>query len=469
MNCRVHRRLPVVLASVVVALNAPLRAQQVTVPGRPVGAVRGTVFDSLSRSALRQARVWIEGTMLSTWTDARGRYEFDSVPEGSRRILFEHPALDSIGLPQFGRRVMVSGGGAETLTDLAVPSLATIYVSLCGGPPPRPLPDADPPGVIFGSVSEAESDARLAGARVEVSWIQLRFEGGHILDLGRSAVNVRTDSLGNYYACNVPTERMVTVAGATQSSATGRLDVLVGDRRVARQDLRIAIDPAEMTLDDAGRLTGHAVVMGVVRGTAGMPLVAAQALVDDAGEPAATDPAGRFLLANLPAGSHMLMVRAIGYGAWRVPVHLAPRDTIRVSPELQALTVLDTLTVVAPRSDVLSETVQRLRAGGWGHALVGDQVRRAAMMSTVLQQLPSILIRDNRRDLRIIGHTAGRECDAHIWIDGYRSDPEVLRSLQPRAVVAVEWYPRGSLVPLRYAPPALDHCGVLLVWTDALR
>lgn len=448
-------------------LAAPLTAQQQPDARIPLGTITGTVYDSLSGEPLVDARIWVEGSTGSATASRRGRFRLDSVPTGTRRLVFAHPDLDSIGFPQFGRRVVVAAGEQEI--DLAVPSLATIARSVCGNPLAPERRGGEPLGIVFGAVREAGSETRLAGARVEISWLMVQFERGRIIDLGRSALNVRSDSLGNYYTCGVPTQRMVAVAAGTAASASGRLDVLVGERRIRRQDLTIAIDTLAMMLDSTGSLTGRAVVAGTVRTTTGAPLAGAQALVDDAGEPVTTDQSGRFLLVGQPAGTHMLTVRAIGYGALRTAVHLATGDTVRITASLQQLTVLDTLTVTAPRSAILGEVVQRLRGGGWGHVLVGEQVRRAAMMTTVIQQLPSIQVRDNGRDLMLVGRVGGRECLAHVWVNGFRSDMEQLRAVRPREVVAVEWYPRGSFVPLRYQPGSLDHCGVLLVWTDALR
>ena len=60
----------------------------------------------------------------------------------------------------------------------------------------------------------------------------------------------------------------------------------------------------------------------------------------------------------------------------------------------------------------------------------------------------------------MLGRIGGRECVANVWIDGFRGDMEQLRSVRPSEVVAVEWYPRGNFVPLRYQPPTFEHCGV---------
>jgi hypothetical protein len=446
---------------------APAAAQQAPAGSlAAVGEVTGVIFDSLSAAPLRGALVWIENSLLSTVSDGRGRFHFDSVPAGPRLILFAHPELDSIGFPQFGRRVMVSAAVPSTAT-LAVPSLATIHRSLCGAALPTVRRGQQLPGIIFGAVSEASADTRLAGARVEVSWVEVDFQRQRRVEIHRRSVDVRSDGLGNFYACGVPSGQMVSLGAATTNSASGRLDVLIGPRRVTRQDLRIALD-STIALDSAGKLTGRAVVFGMVRAESGGPLRDVQALVDDAGSEAASDAAGRFVLTNLPAGSHMLMVRAIGYAALRVPVQLRAADTVRVAVTLHQLTVLDTITVAAPRSTLLAEMADRVRSG-WGHTLVGDQVRRAAQMSAVLWQLPSIQVRDTGRRLWIVGHVGARECAATVWIDGFRADAEQLQLLRPRNIVAVEWYPRDSQVPMRYAPPSFDRCGVLLVWTDMVR
>ena len=237
---------------------------------------------------------------------------------------------------------------------------------------------------------------------------------------------------------------------------------------MTRQDLRIAVNTQTIALDSSGKLIGNALVFGTVRTEGGNPLQGAYAGVDDASFETASDAAGCFLLRHLPAGSHMLTVRAIGYAAHRVAVELRGNDTLRISAVLRGLTVLDTLTVSAPRSLLLGEMVDRVRTG-WGHSVLGPTVRRAGQMSSVVQQLPSVTVRDNGRDLAIISRIGGRECNAYVWIDGWRADAEQLRSMRPRDILAVEWYPRGTHVPLRYQPNALDHCGVLLVWTDALR
>lgn len=481
MICRAAL-LPAIAALLVAAPD--LSAQQVTVPGRSTGAVRGTVYDSLAAAWLRDARVWIEGTTSAVLTDAFGRFQLDSVPAGARRVLFSHPALDSIGFPQQGRRVWVTAG-ETTVADLAVPSLASLARTLCAAPPPVGRPRVPPPpGLVFGTLRDADRDVRLGGAQVEVSWIAVDWQRGRRFDIRRAVVTAVTDSLGNFYACGVPTEQFVTVAAAARGFATGRVELIVGPRGIARRDLRIALTGSEGIDSVSGLRNGPAVVRGRVTDEYGAPLRSVQVTVDDAVGDALTDATGRFIILGMPAGSQMLMMRTIGYGSLRIPVELRSNDTVTVTGSLRALTVLDTLQVTASRTNsMVLDLLERLRTGA-GYALYGEQLRGRNTMSSALWQFPAIRIEASQRSrqvqptgdttegaqtrLAVYGQVGMRICPADVWIDGLRTEASMLTSVPTRSLIAVEWYPRRSSAPLRYEPRE-EACGVLLIWTEAVR
>lgn len=454
-----------ILAAALVA--TPLAAQQVAItPSSNGGDVRGVVYDSLLAVPLRGARVWVNGTALSTETDERGRFHLANVPLGMQAVLFAHADLAALGFPPLGRRLAVGSDGGET--ELAVPSFGTLYNRLCGAPPPRPRRGEPEIGIVFGGVTDVRG-IRIAGARVEASWVVVGWERGDHPEVSRQRVEVRSDTLGNFYLCGIPSAEMVNVASAAGMAVTGHLDVLIGARRIIRQDLRISLDSAATGVDSlSGLRVGRAVVAGTVHSDRGDPVAGAQVLVDDAAADAQTDSAGRFVLTALPPGSQMLMIRAIGYAVIRQPVMLSPSDTVRIAARLRQLTVLDSITVTASRGSVFSGVMERVQAG-WGHYLLGGQLRAGAVTS-ILGQLPSVNVQGDARGVSIWGRVGGRPCLATVWVDGFRADGPQIRAIQPHEIIAVEWYPRAVSAPWQYAPVVGgEQCGVLLVWTTFSR
>ena len=459
-------RLVSVRAVVVLsAVAAPLAAQAPTrLPASGRGTVTGVVYDSLARQPLEGARVWIAGTSTAAISDAGGRFRLDSVAAGARVIAFEHAELDSIGLSNNVRRIQVTANRL-TAVELSIPSHTTLRNRLC----PRGAATSRDSGIVFGSLLDARSGARLAGGRVVVRWTTAeRTADGLTVD--RPTTTAQTDSIGNYYVCAVPTQYMFTIQGQAGRFSSGITELLLGERGIARRDLHVGRDSAFAVQDSAG-LRGRATIIGVVTDENGNPRPSARAAVDDAaaGE-TMSDEAGRFVLNGLPAGSHMLMVRMIGYSAARVPVLLRHDDTSRVSVVIRALTVLDTIRVTASQSRMneilLDELAQRIRTGG-GYYLMGEDVKQRQSMRAVLQGMPSLLIEGRTTyNFTIRSMIGGRFQDAVVYVDGLRSSVQAMQSYRPDQIVAIEWYPRGTMAPLRYQSGDLP---ILLIWTRFMR
>ena len=299
------------IAGLTALLAAPLAAQQPLVRSpRGIGFLRGVVYDSLLHGPLDSARVYIAGTAISTVTDEGGRYRLDSVPAGSQILVFEHDDLDSAGFTSNMRRVEVPAGRI-TLVDLAVPSLATVHRAACTvGLRPG---DRDS-GIVYGSVVETRTGARLARARVNVTWVRAGRGSDGRVQVSRPGLQAVTDSVGNYYVCGVPTEYVVTVMAGAGSFMTGRTELLLGRRAVARRDLTLSLDSLQLP-DSSGARHGTAVVKGRVLDEHGAPRPSARLSVDEAAGEAYSDADGRFVLNGQPSGSQMLMARMVGY--WR--------------------------------------------------------------------------------------------------------------------------------------------------------
>jgi hypothetical protein len=464
-----HRILPLLAL-----LAAPMTLLAQRRPGAPasstLGSVRGVVYDSLAGKPLEGARVWIVGsTGVGVETDAAGRFRIDSVPPGRAVIAFEHNDLDSIGLSNNARRITVLSG-QPTAVALEVPSLATMYRAACGaGTEVRNARDS---GVVFGTVEDVGTRARLAGARVAVSWVAARIGSARGVEVTRPGMTVSTDSVGNFYACGVPKEYVIVMTAQAGRFTSGASEVLLGERGIARRDLGVSRDSTAMTVDTvSGTRAGRATIIGTVVDEQGNPRPGIRASVDDAPGEAYSNESGIFVLRNLPAGSQTVMARMVGYSASRLPVLLRNDDTLRVRMTVKALTVLDTIRVTSRSTNStfdLDELEHRLRTGN-AFVLRGEDVRTRPNMRSVLTGLPSVTL-EGRSNFNFTMQTlvSGRYHPVYIWIDGLPGSTESIQSYRPDQIIAVEWYPRGDSAPLRYQPSSIKG-GVLLVWTRFIR
>lgn len=436
-----------------------------------LGSVRGVVYDSLVHAPLEGAHVWIVGSRgVGTETDAGGRFRIDSVPPGRAVIAFEHPDLDSAGLSNNARRIEVLAGRPMTIA-LEVPSLATMFRAACGvGGEVHSARDS---GLVFGSVEDVGTRARLAGARVTVSWVAARIGSSQGVEVSRPGVTVTTDSVGNYYACGIPRDYVVVMSAQAGRYTSGATEVLLGERGIARRDVGVSRDSMAAAVDTAdGTRGGRATIIGQVLDEHGNPRPGVRATVDDAAGQAYSDESGRFVLRNLPAGSQTVMARIIGYSAARLPIMLRNGDTARVTMHVKALSVLDTIRVTAPSARGgfdLGELEHRLRTGN-AFVLRGEDVRRRPSMRSVFQTLPSILIEGRSTfNFTMRTYVAGKYWPVSLYVDGVATGTEAVQSYRPDQIIAVEWYPRGASAPLRYQSLAHPDAGVMLVWTRFIR
>jgi hypothetical protein len=429
------------------------------------GSIRGEVFDSLLSEALAGASVRVRGTELRATTDGRGRFRLDAVPAGLRVLVVEHPVLDSVGLSGLTKSVDVVSGAA-TKVSISTPSLRTIAAAACGG---RPAAAGRDSALLFGAVRDAERGMRLAHAQVVVSWLDIR-RGPGPLRVTRRIREVLTDSLGNYYACGVARGVALVVQAAAESFVSGELDLEVGERRLLRHDLAVSRETWGVPGDSAaGAARGGASLVGTVRSESGPPLEGALASVAGAASDAMTDATGRFTLAGLPSGSRMLYVRRVGYRFTAVPVDLRNRDTTVVSLELPMFSMLDTLRVTASRwvRTEIDELDRRMGLASTGRVMREEELRAVGSISTLFYSFPSLDVRTRPGGFDLQMRDGARSCAPTIWIDGWRSDAEVLQAYRPSDLVALEVYPAME-VPMRYLG-AFRSCGVVLAWTRYLQ
>jgi len=440
------------------------------VPQLSWGAIRGTIYDSLLHSPLTGAHVALVGGARATLTDEHGSFTLDSVPAGPQIVTFSRGDLDSIGLSSFVARAVVAPNAVTSLS-LAVPSFDTFWRAACGAATSRASEDS---GLVFGTVTDAETRHRLAGARVRIGWVAVRTLPRHRWVIEHPSRDVLTDSTGSFYVCGTPVEYLLTARAFAGRFASGTAEPLVDIRGIARRDLSVsreALPGSDST--EPGGLRGLATIVGTVRGERGGLLTGTIASVDDVDGTVVADSTGRFVLRSLPSGTQMLMVRRIGYFAHREAVDLRNRDTVRVDVVLEEATMLDTIRVTAaPALAPVLEEIDMRRRSGFGYLLGLSAIRQRPSVMSLFEGWPSLDVRGSGLNFTLwfrfsYSLHGAVYCRAHVYLDGFLADEEQLANTMQRQIVVIEVYPRQTAGLGRYT--SMDNCGVVLVWTENAR
>ena len=437
------------------------------VPGRGWGTVTGTVYDSLLRSPLTRATVWLLNSTRSAQTDDRGRFVLDSVSEGPWTVSFWRSDLDSIGLSTFVANVRVVADSSVSVA-LAVPSHSTLWRSACGAAAGEEFGDS---GLVFGSVTDAETGHRIAGAQVLISGVAVERVHGEQWVVWYSGRAVTTDAAGSYYVCGTPVENVLGARARAGGFTSGLVDVLVDGRGIARRDLAVSREISWGAADAGSGRRGRATLVGSVSDQRGRLLRGAQASMDGVDGTADADSLGRFVLRDLPSGTQMLVVQRTGYGAFRRPVDLRNRDTTRVDVGLAEAPVLDTVRVTA-RSDFASvvEGINQRRRAEAGYFLGTEEIRARRDLKSVFEALPLVEVSGPPNDphIWITQVQGGGYCAPDLYLDGHPADTGWLSRRGTSDLVAVEVYahPNASLMQLM---KWTTQCGAILVWTRAAR
>jgi len=209
---------------------------------------------------------------------------------------------------------------------------------------------------------------------------------------------------------------------------------------------------------------------GVVRTARdGRPL--ADALVSVGGRSARTDSAGRWRLADAPAGTRTVEVRAVGY----FPVRQQAQVVAGAPPLLTALatlrSVLDTVKVRAnhDRYTLLEEFRQRAKSG-MGRYLTAEQIaqRVPIVTSDLFTAVPGVyLVQDSLGPVLTMKGIFADRCIPTVYLNGINMGATALTDIdvlvKPERLLGVEIYSAG-LVPAQFEP-GMSGCGSLVFWT----
>lgn len=487
------RRALALLGAACAALSLMLASIRPLLAQASTGSVQGVVYDSLTSRPLAGAMVEVSGTTQMVTTDKQGRFRIDSLSPGSHRVSFSAIELDSIGLFGFAREVQVRANATERVT-LATPSFRTMYAQLCA-PIEKPVRDS---AIVFGTVTNAATGARVDSARVQFSWFGVVTDKRGVR-MEETAREARSGSNGDYGICGLPSDLSLTTRALTKDAASGIVQTSIGDARIVRVDLAVSAElhAAEVAHRQSAdslpvRAHGSSTVRGIVKDERGRPLVNALVVLAAADTAVRTDAGGRFQIGNAPAGTQQIEVRQLGLGAVSRVVQLESNKTFEVDFTLSPATVLSTVNVRGNRVGFDQNSYLTRKKVGFGRFVESAELVKRADLVGALRYVPGLMVELNGFDFNLFTtrrKPLGGRCSPTIVIDGVPemrmtngstipldgspppppTAPSMLTTLNLRDVVAIEFYASQAGIPLQYSMQGGFDCGMLLVWTKAAR
>ena len=463
----------------VVLSCAPLAVEA---QGGSSGAINGTIFDSLrTRAPLRDASVMLTELNRVATTDSRGRFRFDSVPDGRYSLTFFSAVLDSLGIGAPIASVSVSRGlPAETW--LGTPSPQALYRRLCGSPKEPSV------AAVIGYVRDVDSRAPLGGASVETFWAEFEYQS-RAFRRRMFKATTRAGPEGAYILCGVPSDvplDIIVRSGAYQAGPVtvqhGRDIVALRNFGISRRDSAARADSTALVRDSTHIPVGSGMVRGTLRDRTGRPVADAPVrIVADARE-TRSGADGAFVLAGVPAGTRTVEARAIGYGPTTAEVDVPTGGSATASilfdrraQELKAITVVGQ----RPRQDI-NGFVERSKQGIGRYindedlkrrpvSRIGDALLRSGNVTYDMTQIgPEV-------KMRATGTIANdSRCVPNYYLDGMLAPAPtegmrqtMLQMIEtmvlPEDVRGIEIYSGLGGIPAEFN--RFNGCGSIVIWT----
>lgn len=467
-------------ALVVVLLARPVLAQDAGQPSS--GAITGVVHDSIARKPLAGALVQVvavEGARHfsnSTVSDSLGRYRLSNVPNGRFMLGFLHPLLDSLGLEPVLREVVVDANRTAT-ADLAIPSPARMRAAVCGAPD-----DSSHGGAVIGVIRNSRDRSPVGGAVVTAAWLELSLRRDGMS--GRVTSQSDTTAENGWFAlCNVPSPGTLLIAAGRGPDSTDRVEIDLTRDGFARRELYLGVVNVVTRGDSllsrvrvgAGRLRGVVVAADNDRLLAGARVSIAEGRWTEANN------RGEWSLSEIPTGTRVLLVRAVGFYPQRVVVDVVD-DAPTIFTELPTLkAVLDTVRVTAARVTRETRGFEERRRTGIGRFVTQEDIllRQPLVTSDLFNSIAGLRVEraDNPADGRrvLMSGSVGDRCFPAIYIDGqYMSDlgaDEIDTFVRPGEIVGIEVY-SGPWAPVQFTRGMAgigtvgDLCGSIVIWTQ---
>ncbi len=383
-------RLVVCVAFAVLIVAPPAGSAQAPSPAASTPAhlasLIGIIGDSLHGGPLAGATVMVDGQPSEGTTDSIGRFRIDSIEAGQHRLGIFHPILDSLGSSLASRPVKFVAG-KPLLVTLATPSGRTIRHAVCPEVPVPKIESGDSGiAVVVGRVLDPENEDPISDARISLTWIETAFDhkGFRVVTHTRQTTS---DASGDFHFCALPSG---LVGDLRATSGAGKPIMVERELDLGERILTITMLHLPVPRATAGDPSGGGVVIaaraalsGTVVRPDGSPLEGATAIVEGTPDSAVTNELGAFHLKGLPTGTHMLVVRVLGFEPVSAPVELA-NSTPRVV-SIAMLTPAHLLSPVLVQARQLQAAYARVgfdrrqRAGNGQFLTLDDIARKNAL------------------------------------------------------------------------------------------
>jgi hypothetical protein len=436
----------------------------------------GVVYDSIAHAPLADATVQLVAAddpariANSATSDGTGMLSMSDIPDGRYHLGFFHPMLDSIGVEAPLRLITVSG--QKTIDfDLAIPSPSRIRSAICG-----PNSVRDTVGLIVGFVRNASDGEPAAKVAVTGEWLEMTIAKTGVSQHLKHLVAVTGDN-GWFAICSVPRGGTMSLIASRGADSTDAIEVNVPASGFVRRQL--FLDASRTTVasgtgdsaSSAKRIhVGNGQLSGkVVTVAEGRPLPNATVSVSD-GPQTHTNERGEWNMSDLPGGTRMLEVRALGYYPSRQRV-----DIVAGAPEVRVAlstlkAVLDTVKITASRLGNNAERngfADRARKG-FGHFLTPDFVakRNVTVTSDLFRFVPGVHLEadSGKKVLRMRG--AFGDCSPAVYVNDHYMDlspDDIDNWVYPKEIAGIEIYTEGT-VPAQFQR-GMSGCGSIVIWT----
>ncbi len=432
-------------------------------------SLSGVLRDSLLYDGpLPNATIWIEGTQRQARTDLLGRFRFDSLPAGTYRLSFTHPAFDQAGVGAPRWRVDLPPQGLQGVL-LATPSPDSRYARAC------PTRRGESQGYLVGMVRDAAADTGLGGAVVNAMWAQVSVSRTTGVQTLRKNARAETEPHGLFVVCGIPSDGDLTVWATFGSQSTGLVTVSLNRRPLAAREFLVATKPLPPTATAADSAALAARLDGVVKNIDGEPIADARVYVRGSRAIAKTTASGSFALSGLPGGTQVLEVTALGYQPGRQNVDLKPGDGRRAEVVLgKSVQRLQPLEVVGRIGSEQQGFLDRAKRG-FGYFITEEDIqkRNPIIFEDIIRGVPGMQVVPVGQGYRITSSRGQSDilsdCTPTYFVDGspFYVDPSNGDPfpVAPTEIMGIEVYAGTAGVPVEFQRGTNGGCGVIVVWT----